>query len=323
MGGDYGHPVIIPAVLLALNEDKQLRVLLVGDKETLLAALSVNGAQLDNRLEIVHAPEIIAMDEAPSQALRNKKRSSMRVAIELVRDGNAHGCVSAGNTGALMAISWYVLKTIESIERPAILARIPRADGCTFLVDAGANIDSHSERLHQFALMGSAAATVLSQAVRPKIALLNVGIEENKGNDRVKLANELLRADERINYIGYVEGSDIFSDKADVVVCDGFVGNIVIKTSEGMARFLVQQFQVTAGLNWKGRLIAWLLKPWLKGIWKKLDPGHYNGASLVGIKGVVVKSHGAASDREFLRAIKLAADEVHRDLPSAIERLLA
>lgn len=323
MGGDHGHSVIIPAVLLALSEDKQLRVLLVGDESTLSQALSESTHAFGGRLELVHAPEQVGMDEAPSVALRSKKRSSMRVATELVRDAQAQGCVSAGNTGALMAISWYVLKTIESIERPAILARIPRGSGYTFLVDAGANIDSQSERLQQFALMGAAAVTVLTGAEQPKVALLNVGVEENKGNDRVKLANELLRNDERVNYVGYVEGSDIFSDKVDVVVCDGFVGNIVLKTSEGMARFLIGQFQEVAQQGWRGKILAFLLKPLLKRLWKKLDPGYYNGASLVGVKGVVVKSHGSANATEFARAIHLAANEARQDVPSAIERVLA
>lgn len=323
MGGDHGHSVIIPAVLLALSEDTQLRVLLVGDESTLSQTLADTAHTFGDRLSLIHAPEQVGMDEVPSVALRSKKRSSMRVAAELVRDAQAQGCVSAGNTGALMAISWYVLKTIESIERPAILARIPRGNGYTFLVDAGANIDSQSERLQQFALMGAAAVTVLTGIEQPKVALLNVGVEENKGNDRVKLANELLRNDERVNYVGYVEGSDIFSDKVDVVVCDGFVGNIVLKTSEGMARFLIGQFQEVAQQGWRGKILAFLLKPLLKRLWKKLDPGYYNGASLVGIKGVVVKSHGSANAAEFARAIHLAANEARQDVPSAIERVLA
>lgn len=323
MGGDHGHAVVIPAVLLALSEDQQLRVLLVGDESTLSRSLSSYGHAVGDRLEIIHAPEQVEMGEHASLALRNKKRSSMRVAVELVRDGDALGCVSAGNTGALMAIGWYVLKTIEAIERPAILARIPRGHGFTFLVDAGANIDSQSERLHQFALMGAAAVTVLTGAQNPKVALLNVGVEENKGNDRVKLANELLRSDDRLNYVGYVEGNDIFTNKSDVVVCDGFVGNIVLKTSEGMARFLVSQFQEAASQGWRGKLMAFLLKPLLKQLWKKLDPGYYNGASLVGLKGVVVKSHGGANAVEFSRAIHLAATEARQDVPSAIERVLA
>lgn len=323
MGGDHGHPVVIPAVLLALAEDQQLRVLLVGDESLLHPVLFDKLPALGDRLQVVHAPEQVTMDEVPSSALRNKKQSSMRIAVELVRDGRALGCVSAGNTGALMAISWYVLKTIESIERPAILARIPRSSGYTFLVDAGANIDSQSERLQQFALMGAAAVKVLVGADNPKVGLLNVGVEENKGNDRVKLANELLRNDERVNYVGYVEGNDIFTDKVDVVVCDGFVGNIVLKTSEGMARFIVGQFQALANRGWQGKLLLWCLKPLLKRLWKQLDPGYYNGASLVGIKGVVVKSHGSATADEFVRAIQLAANEAREDVPGAIERLLS
>lgn len=323
MGGDHGHSVVIPAVLLALSEDQQLRVLLVGDESTLQRSLGQQSHAFPERLEIVHAPEQVEMAEPASMALRNKKRSSMRVAVELVRDGKAQGCVSAGNTGALMAIGWYVLKTIEAIERPAILARIPRGQGFTFLVDAGANIDSQSGRLHQFGLMGAAAVKVLTGNQHPRVALLNVGVEENKGNDRVKLANELLRNDDRINYVGYVEGNDIFTEKSDVVVCDGFVGNIVLKTSEGMARFLVGQFQQAATQGWMAKIIAYLLKPLLKGLLKKLDPGYYNGASLVGLKGVVVKSHGGANALEYTRAIHLAATEAREDIPSAIERELA
>ncbi|CBL46911.1 Fatty acid/phospholipid synthesis protein [gamma proteobacterium HdN1] len=328
MGGDHGYPVVIPAVLLALKEDQQLRVFLVGDETCLNAELVKQKAafagqqNLKERLTVVHAAESIAMNEPASQALRSKKQSSIHVALGLVRDGAADGCVSAGNTGALMAISWHTLKTIDPIERPAILARIPRSGGYTLLLDAGANVESHAERLHQFALMGAAAMTVLQGVSHPKVGLLNIGVEENKGNDRVKLANELLRCDERVNYVGYVEGNDVFSDRADVVVCDGFVGNIVLKTSEGMARFLLNQFQMLAKQRWSSRFLLWCLKPLLKRTLKTLDPGYYNGASLIGIRGVVVKSHGAANATEFVRAIQLAASEARAGVPSAIESLL-
>ena len=227
MGGDEGASVAVPATLIALAEHPWLRAFLVGDQACLDALLASVPAEIRSRIEVVHTAEQVEMGESPSLALRNKKRSSMRLAAELVRDGRAAGCVSAGNTGALMAIAGYCLNTIESIERPAILARLPRENGQTLLVDAGANIDSNSERLHQFALMGAAVASVLSPGAPPRIALLNVGTEDNKGNDRIRAANELIRSDSRLNYIGYVEGGDRFLDKADVVVCDGFVGNVV------------------------------------------------------------------------------------------------
>ncbi len=322
MGGDEGASVAVPATLTALSEHPWLRAFVVGDQARIEPLLASAAADIRSRIEVVHTVEQIEMGEAPSLALRNKKRSSMRLVVELVRDGRASGCVSAGNTGALMAIAGYCLNTIESIERPAILARLPRENGQTLLMDAGANVDSNSERLHQFALMGAAVASVLSPGSSPRVALLNVGTEDNKGNDRIRAANELIRSDSRLNYIGYVEGGDLFLDKADVVVCDGFVGNVVIKTSEGMARFLMSRMSAGGMGGWAGRLVGWVMKPLLRRLWQQLDPGRYNGATLVGVKGVVVKSHGSADADQFAHAIRLALDEVHRDLPRVIERWL-
>ncbi len=322
MGGDEGVPVAVPATLSVLDEHPWLRALLVGDQTLIEPLLQSTPSALRSRIEVVHTTERVDMGESPASALRNKKRSSMRIAIELVRDGRAAGCVSAGNTGALMAIAGYCLNTIESIERPAILARLPRENGQTLLVDAGANVESNGERLHQFALMGAAVASALAPGSSPRVALLNVGTEDNKGNDRIRAANELMRGDPRLNYTGYVEGGDLFLDKVDVVVCDGFVGNVVIKTSEGMVRFMMGRLTSAGGRGVWGRLAGWVLKPLLRRMWQQMDPGRYNGATLVGVKGVVVKSHGAADSVQFSHAIRLAVEEVHRDLPRVIEHWL-
>ena len=273
-------------------------------------------------LTVKHASEVIHMDEQPAVALRVKKDSSMRVAIECVNSGEADACVSAGNTGALMAIGRYVLRTCEGIDRPAILSTLPSKQGYTFMLDLGANVDCNSEQLYQFALMGQAVAIALKTADMPKVALLNIGEEDVKGNDQVKQANELLSADPTINYVGYVEGNDILSGKADVIVCDGFVGNVALKSIEGASRYLLGQLeQQLNDLGWKKYLFGWLLRPLFKRFLQRFNPAEYNGATLVGLRGVVVKSHGAADKKAFAHAIELAIKEADQKIPEKIMSL--
>ena len=330
MGGDLGLHATIPAVVTLLVTSPSLRVIVVGDRskiegelQLLTDSLSViSTLQKDNRLEIQHASEVVGMDESPSIALRTKKDSSLRVAIQLVKDQRADGCVSAGNTGALMAISRFVLKTCETIDRPAIISALPTAKGQAYMLDLGANVDCHSEQLYQFALMGDVLVRELTGIKKPRIALLNVGEEEIKGNDQVKQANELLQSDPLLNYVGYIEGSDILSGKADVIVCDGFVGNVALKSIEGAATLIVRMLSDAFKRNWYTKLVGMLVEPVLRRLFQRLDPSTHNGASLVGLRGVVVKSHGNANANEFISAIELAVSEVQKDIPSLIEKTL-
>ncbi len=330
MGGDLGLCTTIPAVVTLLSTSPLLRVIVVGDKNKIEGELQsltdspsvISSFQKENRLEIQHASEVVGMDESPSVALRTKKDSSLRVAIQLVKDQRADGCVSAGNTGALMAISRFVLKTCETIDRPAIISALPTAKGLAYMLDLGANVDCHSEQLYQFALMGDVLVRELKGVKRPRIALLNVGEEEIKGNDQVKQANELLQSDPSLNYVGYVEGSDILSGKADVIVCDGFVGNVALKSIEGAATLIVSMLADAFKRNWYTKLVGMLVEPVLRRLFQRLDPSSHNGASLVGLRGVVVKSHGNANAGEFISAIELAVSEVQKDIPSLIEKTL-
>jgi len=330
MGGDLGLHATIPAVVTLLTTSPSLRVIVVGDRNKIESELQlltdslsvISTLQKDNRLEIQHASEVVGMDESPSIALRTKKDSSLRVAIQLVKDQRADGCVSAGNTGALMAISRFVLKTCETIDRPAIISALPTAQGQAYMLDLGANVDCHSEQLYQFALMGDVLVRELTGIKKPRIALLNVGEEEIKGNDQVKQANELLQSDPLLNYVGYVEGSDILSGKADVIVCDGFVGNVALKSIEGAAALIVRMLSDAFKRNWYTKLVGMLVEPVLRRLFQRLDPSTHNGASLVGLRGVVVKSHGNANANEFISAIELAVSEVQKDIPSLIEKTL-
>ena len=320
MGGDFGPDVTVPAVLRALSEQQDLRVLLFGDQEKLKALL---GPRNVDRLTLCHAEQIIGMGESPAIALRTKKKSSMALMLNAVNEGRADGCISAGNTGALMALSRHILKTSESIDRPAIISALPREDGKhTFVLDLGANVGCDSEQLYQFAVMGQAVAQVLDGSRTPSVALLNIGSEEIKGNDQVKAANDLLRADAGLNYIGYVEGSDLFRDKVDVVVCDGFVGNVALKTIEGLARYIISEVRREFTRSWWSRILGLLVTP----LWGKLEgrinPSGYNGAAFVGLRGVVVKSHGNADAIEFSQAIYAARQYVDKKLPEKIENLL-
>lgn len=317
MGGDLGPGEIVPAAIYTLKKHHDLELQLVGLEDVLKPRLASVSPELSVRIQVIHAPEVVTMDEAPSSALRNKKQSSMRIAIEQVKKGQAHACVSAGNTGALMAISRYVLKMLPGIDRPAICTTIPGINNHTHILDLGANVDSSSEQLFQFAVMGAELTGAVENIVAPKVALLNVGTEENKGNDRVKQAAALLSRS-HLNYIGFVEGNHIYSGDADVIVCDGFVGNIALKASEGVADFFFHQ--VTSGFqkNMYGKLASFISMPVLKSIRRKTDPRRYNGASLLGLRGIVIKSHGGADKVSFAHAIEEAILEVEKNIPARI-----
>lgn len=321
MGGDHGPAVTIPAALYALKQYPSLSLILVGQEESIQEALGKGGAAPDERLQVVHAPEVIEMHEPPSSALRNKRHSSMRIAIELVKEGHAHACVSAGNTGALMGIARYVLKMLPGIDRPAICAPMPRIEGHTHLLDLGANVNPSSDQLFQYAVMGSELTSAVDNNPNPSVGLLNVGEEEIKGNEIVKQAAVLL-SNSHLNFAGFVEGDDIYTGNVDVIVCDGFAGNIALKASEGVAKLISHHVQSEFRSSLYGRMAAVLSLPVLKRIKSKIDPRHYNGASLLGLRGIVVKSHGGADTVSFTNAVKEAVLEVEKNVPERISTRL-
>lgn len=324
MGGDLGLEATVPGALRALDARPGLDLVLVGDEARVRERIEQAGglAQLEaGRLRLQHASEVVAMDELPSRALRMKKDSSMRVAINLVKQGEAQACVSAGNTGALMATARYVLKTLPGIDRPAILTAIPSIKGHTRVLDLGANVDSSAEHLFQFAVMGSVLASAVDGLEAPRVGLLNIGEEEIKGNDQVKEANRLL-AGSSLNYIGYVEGDDIFSGEVDVVVCDGFVGNVSLKTMEGVAKMIAHFMKEEFTRNPLTRLAGLVALPVLRAFRRRVDPRRYNGASLLGLRGIVIKSHGGADGLALANAIDVAIDEVHLAVPQRIDHQL-
>lgn len=321
MGGDFGPSEIVPAALSILKKHKDINLVLVGKEELVLEELKKHNAVNHQRIKLVHAPEVVEMHESPSHAFRNKKKSSMRIAIEQVRDGNAAACVSAGNTGALMATSRYILKMLPGMDRPAICTILPGTHGHTHVLDLGANVDSSSEQLFQFAIMGAELTSAVKNKENPTIALLNVGEEEIKGNDRVKQAATLLQ-ESHLNYIGFVEGTDLYTGNVDVIVCDGFVGNIAIKASEGLAEFLryyaTKQFKSSI----YSKFAALIAMPVLKALKRKIDPKNYNGASMLGLRGIVIKSHGGADRISFATAIEEAIIEVEKNVPEKINTKL-
>jgi glycerol-3-phosphate acyltransferase PlsX len=321
MGGDHGPRVAVSGALRALRESPSLKLILVGQQEVLTPELRQSKAVLGDRLVIHHASQRVEMDELPSQALRSKKDSSMRVAINLVKDGVAQACVSAGNTGALMATARFVLKTLPGIDRPAIISSLPTGNGPTHMLDLGANSDCTPEHLLQFAFMGSVLVRAVQNIERPRVGLLNIGAEEIKGNDRVKQAARLLSQSD-LNYIGYVEGHQIFQGVADVVVCDGFVGNVALKTMEGTARLVGGYVRQAFGRNWWTRLTGLIALPVLRSLQRSMDPRCYNGASLLGLRGIIIKSHGGADAMAFANAIRVAALEVRKDVPQRISKYL-
>ena len=323
MGGDYGPPVTIPAAVLAVQQCPNLHLILCGDQTQIDAQLRKAKFTQTDQLEIIHCSQVVTMDEKPASTLRKKPDSSMRRALELVETGEADACVSAGNTGALLTNAYYVLKTLAGINRPALVSALPTfSDRKVFLLDLGANVNCDSEILFQYAVMGSVLAEQVEGMVNPRVALLNVGEEQIKGNDTVKNAAQLLSEAPGINFIGYVEGNDIFSDKADVVVADGFTGNIALKACEGFATLVLNEVKSASAESFFTRLMAKMALPLLKRIYSRVNPDQYNGASLLGLRGIVVKSHGNAQVDAFLYAIRVAMREVDQQVPNKIKHKL-
>ena len=322
MGGDHALPVTVPAALAFLRNESDVRLILVGPTDQIEQALAKHPSADRSRIELRHASEVVAMDDPPATALRSKRDSSMRVAVELVKKGEADACVSAGNTGALMAISRFVLKMLAGIDRPAIAAQMPnQKGGATMMLDLGANVDCEAEHYLQFGIMGAALVTALDGKERPSVGLLNIGEEVIKGNDTVKRAAELLRTS-GLNFHGNVEGNDIYEGTTDVVVCDGFVGNVALKTSEGLARMLGGFIREEYERHVFTRLMALLSYPVLRRFKRRVDHRRYNGASLVGLRGVVIKSHGSADAYAFEFALRRACDAVRNGLLQRIEQTL-
>jgi len=313
MGGDHGPHVTVPAALNFLKSNSDVDIVLVGLRDAIEAELKARGARPGPRLRVHHASEVVLMDESPALALRNKKDSSIRVAVDLVKNGEAHACVSAGNTGALMAVSRFVLKMLPGIDRPAIIAALPSMKGSTYVLDLGANVDCGAEHLLQFAIMGATLVAAVEHKDRPSVGLLNIGEEDIKGNEVVKEAAEMLR-ESGLNFIGNIEGDGIYRGEADVVVCDGFVGNVMLKASEGMVQmvrsFIRQEFMRSV----LARMAGVIVMPVLFAFRKRLDPRRFNGATLLGLRGIVVKSHGSADAFGFERAIERAMEEVRNEV---------
>lgn len=325
MGGDKGPLVTIPAAILAIQKSQRLHLILCGDENIIQELLSAHEVLTHPQLSILPTSEVVTMDEKPSSALRNKKNSSMRKALDLVKEGKAQACVSAGNTGALFATAHYVLKTLPGVERPALISSLPTHEDNkhVFMLDLGANVFCDSTILYQFGVMGSAMAEEVDGVEKPRIALLNMGEEDIKGSDHIKMAASQLQQNSSINYVGFIEGNDIFTNKADVIVCDGFVGNVALKTCEGVAKLVYEKLKHVLSKHLFARFIGKLLATSLKKLFKPLNPDQYNGASLIGLRGIVIKSHGNASVLAFESAISEAMKEVERQVPMKIKNKLA
>jgi glycerol-3-phosphate acyltransferase PlsX len=322
MSGDREPREYVAGLARALDEDRDLHVLVVGDTAVTGPLVhSVLPALLRERVQSVHAAEVVMMDEAPREAIRRKKQSSMRVAVDLVKEGKAVGCVSAGNTGALTAMAHFVLKTVAGVDRAAIMSAVPAAHGHTHMLDLGANTKATPEQLAQFAAMGSVVARDVYGVARPRVGLLNIGEEDMKGHEVVQAAHALIGASS-LNYIGFVEGNDIFSGDVDVVVTDGFTGNVALKTMEGAAHLIADRLRGEFSANLYSKLAGLMARPVLKRAAAGLDPRRYNGACMVGLSGIVVKSHGGADSIAFSRAIALATLAARRGLTAHIEHAL-
>ena len=324
MGGDQGLPVTVPAAVRCAAQDPDIELLLVGRSQQVESALrEAGGAAAAGRLQVIHAEQAVAMDDPPAVALRAKRESSMHVALQLVKDGRADACVSAGNTGALMAIARFVLKTLDGIDRPAIAQSLPNQQGgFTTMLDLGANVDCSAEQLLQFAILGCALVSALQGTERPTVGLLNVGEEVIKGNEVVKQAGELLRAS-ALNFHGNVEGDDIYRGTTDVVVCDGFVGNVALKASEGLAQMLAGFVREEFTRNVLARLIALVALPVLGRFRRRVDHRRHNGACLLGLRGIVIKSHGSADAYAFGFAIRRAVEAARHQLMPRTQNAVA
>jgi len=327
MGGDHGLSVTIPAAISFLKREAEAELILVGLEDAIRVELKKHHAEAHPRISIQHASEQVLMDDPLEVALRRKKDSSMRVAVEQVKDGKAQAAVSAGNTGALMAVSRYVLKTMAGVDRPAICSIMPnQKGGPTYMLDLGANVDCEPHHLHQFAIMGSVLVNAMEGIARPTIGLLNVGTEDIKGNEVVKLTGKLLQADHErgaLNFYGNVEGNDIFKGTTDLVVCDGFVGNVTLKAVEGLARFFKDVLTTEFKRNIFTMLGALIARSALKAIKNRLNPSRYNGASLLGLRGLVFKSHGGADAYSFEWAIRRAYDAAKNDVQAHLSTMIA
>jgi glycerol-3-phosphate acyltransferase PlsX len=320
MSGDLGPRVAISAAQKFTSSFPDVDIVLVGNEQQLLALSSVEKLSRQ-RISLLNATQVVAMDEDPLHALRHKKQSSMWLAIECLHENRADACVSAGNTGALMAMGKYLLKTFPGVDRPAICKSMPVEQGQTYLLDLGANTNCTPEQLHQFALMGKILASVAN--ANPRVGLLNIGIEETKGTDVIKAAQVLLQNDPRLNFAGYIEANNIFSGEMDVIVCDGFHGNIALKTCEGTARFITKKIQAAFKRNWFARAAGTLIWPILKQLRSDLDPSMYNGASFLGLQKVLVKSHGNANKKAFMQALIVAREQVIQNIPARIQTELS
>lgn len=322
MGGDHGLAVTLPAVAQFIRQNQRANVLLVGQEQAIQAQLATFQLHNEPRVTLVHASEVVTMDDPLNVALRQKRDSSMRVAAQLVKQQQAHAMVSAGNTGALMAVSRLVLRTLPGIDRPAICTAIPTKQKHTYMLDLGANVEADAEHLLQFALMGAAVAQAVDNNSNPTVALLNIGEEDIKGNETIKAAAQLLEAHPSVNYIGYAEGDSVFDGVADVVVSDGFVGNIALKTMEGVASMIADMLKKEIYASWPRKIAALLARPIFTGLQHRADPQRYNGASLIGLNGIVVKSHGGTSVEGFHAALRVAYNEAERDVLSLISAAL-
>ena len=314
MGGDVGLPVTIPAAAAFAQQHDDVQCLLVGDEAAIAQHLQQHGGPRRDWYQIVHAAEVVSMDDSVEVALRRKKQSSMRIAAQLVKDEQADACVSAGNTGAWMAISRYVFKTLDGISRPAIATYIPnQLGGATLMLDLGANVDCNAEHLLQFAIMGTALKYIVDKQPSPSVGLLNIGEEVIKGNEVVRQAADLLRSS-GLNFYGNVEGDDICKGTVDVVVCDGFVGNVVLKSLEGLAKMVASMLREEFTRSTSSMIAGLVAKPVLNRLSDRVDNRRYNGAALLGLKGIAIKSHGSADVYAYGYALQRARDAVRSGL---------
>lgn len=320
MGGDFGPRLCVEAAASFIATHSNVRITLVGDKAAVSSFIPPHTNPA--RLSVIHTEQTVDMADKPSHALRHKKSSSMWRALQMVADGEAHACVSGGNTGALMAIGCHLLRTIEGIDRPAIAKQIPTARGGSVLLDLGANLDCSPQQLVQFGLMGQALAKVYGKS-QPTVALLNVGSELTKGSDVIQEAAQMMGDLPQMQFKGFVEGDSLYSGEVDVVVCDGFIGNVALKVSEGVAKFVFGDLRSRIGRGLRSRLLAWLAKPVLKPWAEQFRPAKYNGAALLGLNGVVIKSHGGADEEGFHQALSVALEQVQAAIPVKIQQNLS
>lgn len=324
MGGDFGPTVVVPASLQALSIYPQLILLLVGNPDVIESVLKPSHFKYTNRLIVIPAKSVISDSARPAQAIRLSQDTSMRIALELIKSGRAQACVSAGNTGALMGLSKLVLKSIHGIDRPALVTVLPNLKKSkTVILDLGANIACNDVMLVQFAIMGSVLSEHIVGVTNPRVALLNIGSEETKGLDNIRSASEILHTIESIHYIGYIEANDLLTGKTDVLVCDGFIGNITLKTMEGIIRVILSLLQSSYPRrkkmhHWIFKSMKWYMSKFFLKQFMQLNPDRYNGAYLVGLRSTVIKSHGNANKHAFTEAIIQAVNAVEKKIPEKI-----